>query len=132
MAKFANEQTNFVSISRQKRAKEQEGTQVFISAFATPPSGSESSYGSGGPTIDSIKFAGGLQDEEKVDEGGALGFEDQKLRDMHDPYYDEQVLGAKRAKKSRSIFSSLDRHRENNPVPPIRCAIWRTVLRSGP
>jgi hypothetical protein len=105
MARFANEPTSFVSISRQQRAKEKEGTQVFISAFAAPPSGNESSYGSGGPTKDSIKFAAGLQDEKEVDEEGALDFDLKKVRDMNDPYYNEQVIGAKRAKKSRKIMA---------------------------
>jgi hypothetical protein len=55
MAKFANEATSFVNISRQQRAEVKAGTQEYLSAFATPPSGSGSSYGSGGPTKDSIK-----------------------------------------------------------------------------
>jgi hypothetical protein len=69
LAKFRNEPTNFVSTTQQQRAKEQEATQVFISAFDTPPSGSESSYGSGGPSVGSIKFAQGLQDERNLRAG---------------------------------------------------------------
>jgi hypothetical protein len=93
MAKFANEPTTFVNMSRQKRAKEKEGTQVFILAFATPPSGSESSYGRGGPTKDSIKFATGLQDEEDVDEEGT---QDDDLKTVH-------KMNSRRGGEDRSV-----------------------------
>ena len=52
LAKFQNEPTDSVSITRQKREKTQEARRVFISAaLKTPPSGSGSNYGSGASAL---------------------------------------------------------------------------------
>jgi hypothetical protein len=74
VAKFQNESTDFVSTTREQQAKKQEAQRVFISAaLKTPPSGSGSNYGSGGPSFGSVEFAKG---------GSEAASEDQEPRDL--------------------------------------------------